>query len=182
MLLFCRSVVPWFDEPTYSNNLQHWCYIILFIIYYFCNIDFKSYNIGHIIFRDFVMHTALCAITSQIAWHCICEYVIIDILSISHSNHAMCVWHCSAGLLFPGFMYLHTRCLQAVCVKFPADLADVVFHCCAGLLFPGFMYLHTLFLTRGRLESTWTVLKLFGERRNLGHSNTSVWVALKPQP
>lgn len=33
----------------------------------------------------------------------------------------------------------------------------------AGLLFPGFMYLHTLFLTRGRLESTWTVLKLFGE-------------------
>lgn len=34
----------------------------------------------------------------------------------------------------------------------------------AGLLFPGFMYLHTLFLTRGRLESTWTVLKLFGEQ------------------
>lgn len=33
----------------------------------------------------------------------------------------------------------------------------------AGLLFPGFMYLHTLFLTRGRLESTWTVLKLFGK-------------------
>jgi Ras family protein T1 len=33
----------------------------------------------------------------------------------------------------------------------------------AGLLFPGFMYLHTLFLTRGRLESTWTVLRLFGE-------------------
>jgi hypothetical protein len=25
------------------------------------------------------------------------------------------------------------------------------------------MYLHTLFLTRGRLESTWTVLKMFGE-------------------
>jgi EF hand associated len=47
-------------------------------------------------------------------------------------------------------------------------------HCCAtnltppgrrpaGLLFPGFMYLHTLFLTRGRLESTWAVLRLFGE-------------------
>lgn len=33
-----------------------------------------------------------------------------------------------------------------------------------GLMFPGFMYLHTLFLTRGRLESTWTVLKTFGER------------------
>jgi hypothetical protein len=33
----------------------------------------------------------------------------------------------------------------------------------AGLLFPGFMYLHTLFLTRGRLESTWTVLRLFGK-------------------
>lgn len=33
----------------------------------------------------------------------------------------------------------------------------------AGLLFPGFMYLHTLFLTRGRLESTWTVLRMFGE-------------------
>ena len=29
-------------------------------------------------------------------------------------------------------------------------------------MFPGFMYLHTLFLTRGRLESTWTVLKAFG--------------------
>jgi hypothetical protein len=35
----------------------------------------------------------------------------------------------------------------------------------AGLLFPGFMYLHTLFLTRGRLESTWTVLRLFGEQQ-----------------
>jgi hypothetical protein len=33
-----------------------------------------------------------------------------------------------------------------------------------GLMFPGFMYLHTLFLTRGRLESTWTVLKAFGGR------------------
>jgi hypothetical protein len=31
-----------------------------------------------------------------------------------------------------------------------------------GLLFPGFMYLHTLFLTRGRLESTWAVLRMFG--------------------
>lgn len=33
-----------------------------------------------------------------------------------------------------------------------------------GLAFPGFMYLHTLFLTRGRYESTWTVLKTFGAR------------------
>ena len=32
----------------------------------------------------------------------------------------------------------------------------------AGLQFPGFMYLHTLFLTRGRLESTWTALRMFG--------------------
>jgi len=31
-----------------------------------------------------------------------------------------------------------------------------------GLMFPGFMYLHTLFLTRGRLESTWRVLETFG--------------------
>ncbi|KAF6252047.1 EF hand associated-domain-containing protein [Scenedesmus sp. NREL 46B-D3] len=37
----------------------------------------------------------------------------------------------------------------------------------AGLLFPGFMYLHTLFLTRGRLESTWTVLRLFGYNEQL---------------
>lgn len=37
----------------------------------------------------------------------------------------------------------------------------------AGLLFPGFMYLHTLFLTRGRLESTWAVLKLFGYNEQL---------------
>jgi hypothetical protein len=29
-------------------------------------------------------------------------------------------------------------------------------------MLPGFMYLHTLFLTRGRLESTWSVLKTFG--------------------
>jgi hypothetical protein len=66
----------------------------------------------------------------------------------------VCVCVLLHGLLFPGFMYLHTlfltRVMLSVC-------------CCAGLLFPGFMYLHTLFLTRGRLESTWTVLKLFGE-------------------
>ncbi|GBF89351.1 hypothetical protein Rsub_02229 [Raphidocelis subcapitata] len=37
----------------------------------------------------------------------------------------------------------------------------------AGLMFPGFMYLHTLFLTRGRLESTWTVLKTFGYNHEL---------------
>uniref|UniRef100_A0A383VCR8 Mitochondrial Rho GTPase n=1 Tax=Tetradesmus obliquus TaxID=3088 RepID=A0A383VCR8_TETOB len=42
----------------------------------------------------------------------------------------------------------------------------------AGLLFPGFMYLHTLFLTRGRLESTWTVLRLFGYNEQLRISDS----------
>lgn len=41
-------------------------------------------------------------------------------------------------------------------------------HCLDGLseenhlLFRGFLYLHSLFITRGRLESTWSVLRRFG--------------------
>ena len=31
-----------------------------------------------------------------------------------------------------------------------------------ALLFKGFLYLHSLFITRGRLESTWAVLRRFG--------------------
>jgi hypothetical protein len=58
-------------------------------------------------------------------------------------------------------------------------IIDAVVSCCtllhAGLLFPGFMYLHTLFLTRGRLESTWTVLKLFGESNN--KTQATLWYA-----
>ena len=67
-------------------------------------------------------------------------------------------------------------------------------------MFPGFMYLHTLFLTRGRLESTWTVLKTFGagsaatrdstaargrQRRQTGREGTpalGIWAARFPSP
>jgi hypothetical protein len=42
-------------------------------------------------------------------------------------------------------------------------------------MFPGFMYLHTLFLTRGRLESTWTVLKAFGAPRAAWGWGVGVW-------
>lgn len=52
-----------------------------------------------------------------------------------------------------------TAFLNNICAKVPVSVLLL-----AGLLFPGFMYLHTLFLTRGRLESTWTVLRLFGRR------------------
>lgn len=48
-----------------------------------------------------------------------------------------------------------------VAERMPDGLGD------SGLMFPGFMYLHTLFLTRGRLESTWTVLKTFGYSHEL---------------
>ncbi|KAI8466496.1 MAG: hypothetical protein J3K34DRAFT_460850 [Monoraphidium minutum] len=48
-----------------------------------------------------------------------------------------------------------------VAERMPEGLGD------AGLTFPGFMYLHTLFLTRGRLESTWAVLKAFGYDQEL---------------
>lgn len=36
-----------------------------------------------------------------------------------------------------------------------------------GLLFQGFLYLHSLFITRGRLESTWTVMRKFGYNEQL---------------
>ncbi len=31
-----------------------------------------------------------------------------------------------------------------------------------GLTLPGFLFLHTLFIERGRLETTWQVLRRFG--------------------
>ena len=33
----------------------------------------------------------------------------------------------------------------------------------AGLTLEGFLFLHVLFIERGRLESTWAVLRKFGE-------------------
>ncbi|EIW81024.1 mitochondrial Rho 1 [Coniophora puteana RWD-64-598 SS2] len=36
-----------------------------------------------------------------------------------------------------------------------------------GLTEPGFLYLHTLFIQRGRLETTWTVLRKFGYAEDL---------------
>jgi Ras family protein T1 len=36
-----------------------------------------------------------------------------------------------------------------------------------GLTEAGFLYLHTLFIQRGRLETTWTVLRKFGYAEDL---------------
>ncbi|KAI8463172.1 MAG: hypothetical protein J3K34DRAFT_527193 [Monoraphidium minutum] len=55
-----------------------------------------------------------------------------------------------------------------VAERMPEGLGDT------GLLFPGFMYLHTLFLTRGRLESTWAVLRAFGYDQDLRISDAAL--------
>lgn len=36
-----------------------------------------------------------------------------------------------------------------------------------GLTETGFLYLHTIFIQRGRLETTWTVLRKFGYAEDL---------------
>jgi len=36
-----------------------------------------------------------------------------------------------------------------------------------GLTATGFLYLHTIFIQRGRLETTWTVLRKFGYAEDL---------------
>jgi Ras family protein T1 len=36
-----------------------------------------------------------------------------------------------------------------------------------GLTEAGFLYLHTIFIQRGRLETTWTVLRKFGYAEDL---------------
>lgn len=36
-----------------------------------------------------------------------------------------------------------------------------------GLTETGFLYLHTMFIQRGRLETTWTVLRKFGYAEDL---------------
>lgn len=36
-----------------------------------------------------------------------------------------------------------------------------------GLTEAGFLYLHTMFIQRGRLETTWTVLRKFGYAEDL---------------
>lgn len=78
---------------------------------------------------------------------CVCVY-------FSHHTALCCLCLCV------GVCAVSVLCL---CVLLSSTLLKHHHHP-PGLLFPGFMYLHTLFLTRGRLESTWTVLKLFGER------------------
>lgn len=45
---------------------------------------------------------------------------------------------------------------QGVQAKMPSGISD------AGLTISGFIYLHSLFITRGRLESTWAVMRRFG--------------------
>lgn len=44
-----------------------------------------------------------------------------------------------------------------------------------GLTLAGFLYLHTLFIQRGRLETTWTVLWTFGYGMDLALTNTYVY-------
>ena len=36
-----------------------------------------------------------------------------------------------------------------------------------GLTLPGFLFLHALFIERGRLETTWAVLRKFGYSNDL---------------
>ena len=36
-----------------------------------------------------------------------------------------------------------------------------------GLTLPGFLFLHALFIERGRLETTWAVLRKFGYNNDL---------------
>jgi hypothetical protein len=43
----------------------------------------------------------------------------------------------------------------------------------AGLTLPGFLFLHALFIERGRLETTWAVLRKFGYDNTL-HLSASV--------
>lgn len=41
-----------------------------------------------------------------------------------------------------------------------------------GLTETGFLYLHTIFIQRGRLETTWTVLRQFGYAEDLRLTET----------
>ncbi len=46
----------------------------------------------------------------------------------------------------------------------------------AGLTLPGFLFLHALFIERGRLETTWAVLRKFGYDNTL-HLSDAVLAA-----
>ncbi len=45
-----------------------------------------------------------------------------------------------------------------------------------GLTLPGFLFLHALFIERGRLETTWAVLRKFGYNSELRLSDEALGV------
>jgi mitochondrial Rho GTPase 1 len=47
-----------------------------------------------------------------------------------------------------------------------------------GLTQLGFLYLHTIFIQRGRLETTWTVLRKFGYAEDLRLTEDYLWPKL----
>lgn len=50
-----------------------------------------------------------------------------------------------------------------------------------GLTLPGFLFLHTLFIERGRLETTWQVLRRFGYNETLHLSQETLEQASCPR-
>ena len=50
-----------------------------------------------------------------------------------------------------------------------------------GLTLPGFLFLHTLFIERGRLETTWQVLRRFGYDETLHLSQETLEQASFPR-
>ena len=50
-----------------------------------------------------------------------------------------------------------------------------------GLTLPGFLFLHTLFIERGRLETTWQVLRRFGYDETLHLSQETLEEASFPR-
>ena len=51
----------------------------------------------------------------------------------------------------------------------------------AGLTLPGFLFLHALFIERGRLETTWAVLRKFGYDNTLHLSDAVLSAADIPR-
>lgn len=51
-----------------------------------------------------------------------------------------------------------------------------------GLTLTGFLFLHALFIEKGRLETTWTVLRKFGYNNEIRLSEDQLPTPIKRQP
>lgn len=51
-----------------------------------------------------------------------------------------------------------------------------------GLTLTGFLFLHALFIEKGRLETTWTVLRKFGYNNEIRLSEDQLPTPIKKQP